>query len=454
MKELTTPDERQLGHAQVAEAGRVPGGRRGVVGTGEEGAAHAVRPGPRAERQVLPAGDVDAVVPTGSGCAERRRAPSSRARRDDAPPRAAREAARRGRWDAAPSGVRSIARLPEGSGRRVARIMMTVRAAGLPPRRDRPAARLAAGRARCSAEGAARLLGSGEAADRLRARCAPTGAIAGRSTRVGYRDLERAVPKPAGVRRAVCIGDSFTWGVSVLFDDAWPQRVERTLSRERGERWEAVNLARARPERRPGGEPARLRGLRLRAGRRDRGLGAQRQRGRDGGRGAPGRGLGGGAAARPVRRRSSTARRSSASCGRGSGPRSRTAAGSRASARCTPTTTRAGRPPGAPSRRWGACAASEGCPSWSRSSRSSATRSTTRYPFADVHAKVAQAAGEAGARVVDLLPVYRGLDGRLLVVDGAADEHPNEIAHRIAARAIAQAVDEVVPRPAAGTQRP
>ena len=59
----------------------------------------------------------------------------------------------------------------------------------------------------------------------------------------GYRDFERAVPKPEGVRRAVCIGDSFTWGVSVLFDDAWPQRVERTLSRERGERWEVVNLA-------------------------------------------------------------------------------------------------------------------------------------------------------------------------------------------------------------------
>jgi hypothetical protein len=70
------------------------------------------------------------------------------------------------------------------------------------------------------------------------------------------------------------------------------------------------------------------------------------------------------------------------------------------------------------------------------------------YPFADVHARVAAAAGEAGARVVDLLPHYRGLDGNLLVVDGADDEHPNEIAHRIAARAIARAVDEVVPRTA------
>ena len=52
---------------------------------------------------------------------------------------------------------------------------------------------------------------------------------------LGYRDLERVQPKPAGVRRLVCLGDSFTWGVGVLFDDAWPQRVERTLSRARGE---------------------------------------------------------------------------------------------------------------------------------------------------------------------------------------------------------------------------
>jgi hypothetical protein len=78
-----------------------------------------------------------------------------------------------------------------------------------------------------------------------------------------------------------------------------------------------------------------------------------------------------------------------------------------------------------------------------------------RYPFADVHAKVAQAAGEAGAKVVDLLPLYRGLDWRVLVVDGVDDEHPNEIAHRIAAQAIARAVDGLVPRPVpAGVPRP
>lgn len=69
-----------------------------------------------------------------------------------------------------------------------------------------------------------------------------------------------------------------------------------------------------------------------------------------------------------------------------------------------------------------------------------------RYPFAAEHAKVAQAAAEAGARVVDLLPHYRGLDWRVLVIDGAADEHPNEVAYRIASQAIARAVLDVVPR--------
>jgi hypothetical protein len=69
------------------------------------------------------------------------------------------------------------------------------------------------------------------------------------------------------------------------------------------------------------------------------------------------------------------------------------------------------------------------------------------YPFAEAHAKVAQAAAEAGARVVDLLPAYRGLRWDVLVVDGAADEHPNEIAHRIAAGVILRALDDVVPLP-------
>ena len=66
--------------------------------------------------------------------------------------------------------------------------------------------------------------------------------------------------------------------------------------------------------------------------------------------------------------------------------------------------------------------------------------------FEEEHAKVAQAAAGAGAKVVDLLPWYRGLRWELLVVDGARDEHPNEIAHRIAAQTLVRAVDELVPR--------
>src|SRR5262245_30026848 len=59
----------------------------------------------------------------------------------------------------------------------------------------------------------------------------------------GYRDLKRATSKAPGVRRVVSLGDSFAWGASVEFEDAYPQRLERALSRRRHERWEVVNLA-------------------------------------------------------------------------------------------------------------------------------------------------------------------------------------------------------------------
>jgi hypothetical protein len=71
------------------------------------------------------------------------------------------------------------------------------------------------------------------------------------------------------------------------------------------------------------------------------------------------------------------------------------------------------------------------------------------YPFTEIHALIGHAAGEAGARVVDLLPSYRGLRWDVLVVDGADDEHPNEIGHRIAAGALLRALDDVLPGPAA-----
>lgn len=69
-----------------------------------------------------------------------------------------------------------------------------------------------------------------------------------------------------------------------------------------------------------------------------------------------------------------------------------------------------------------------------------------RHPFAPIHAEVVRAGREAGARVLDLLPADRGLNWEVLVVDGANDEHPNEIAHRIAANVLVSALDEVRPR--------
>jgi hypothetical protein len=59
----------------------------------------------------------------------------------------------------------------------------------------------------------------------------------------GYRDLERRLPKPPGIRRVLSLGDSFAWGASVEFEDAYPQRLERGLTRRRKETWEVVNLA-------------------------------------------------------------------------------------------------------------------------------------------------------------------------------------------------------------------
>jgi lysophospholipase L1-like esterase len=265
----------------------------------------------------------------------------------------------------------------------------------------------------------------------------------------GYRDLERAIPKPARVRRVVCIGDSFTWGVSVLIDDAWPQRVERTLSRERGEVWEAVNLA--EPGLNTVQEASRLDSEGFTYGpdvvvvayvlndsedeqaaeARRAADWAEEQRS-----GSSPSLLDRSALARLVRARvwATVENRR-----RVDGFRSMYAddyAGWTAARRAL--------------KAMGGMCREHGVPLVVAVFPLFGNRLDESYPFGDVHARVAAAAEAAGARVVDLLPLYRGLDWRLLVVDGADDEHPNEIAHRIAARAIARAVSEVVPRAAAG----
>ena len=303
------------------------------------------------------------------------------------------------------------------------------------------------------AEGAARWVGSGG----KRTGYAPV-RNDGRDRRPinsrGYRDLERTLPKPEGVRRAVCIGDSFSWGTSVLFDDAWPQRVERTLTRERRERWEAVNLA----------EP---------------GLNAVQEASR-----LDSEGFAYGPDVVVVAyvlndsedETAAEARRAADWEEERRRPPSpsvfdRSALARFVRTRLWATVENRRRVEGFRSmyaddyagwaaarlalKAMGGMCREHGVPLVVAIFPLFGNTLDGGYPFADVHAKVAQAAGEAGAKVVDLLPLYRGLDWRLLVVNGADDEHPNEIAHRIAAQAIARAVDEVVPRSgAADTPRP
>ena len=259
----------------------------------------------------------------------------------------------------------------------------------------------------------------------------------------GYRDLERETPRPAGVRRLVCLGDSFTWGVGVLFDDTWPQRVERLLARERGERWEAVNLA--EPGLNTVQEAAKLaaEGFTYQpdavvlayvlndteddasaAARAAEWLAEQKQQDRSL--------LDRSALVRLVRSRLRATLEN----------RRRLAEYRAMYAEGYPGWV-AGR--NALVAIGGLCR-EHGVPLVVAVFPLLANRLDDGYPFAAIHAKVDQAAGQAGARVVDLLPSYRGLEWRALVVDGANDEHPNEVAYRIAAQAIAHAVSQVVPR--------
>jgi hypothetical protein len=61
-----------------------------------------------------------------------------------------------------------------------------------------------------------------------------------------FRDFEYLPEKPPGVFRIVALGDSFTEGQGVDFDDIWPKRLERYLNEYRGEkgvRYEVLDLA-------------------------------------------------------------------------------------------------------------------------------------------------------------------------------------------------------------------
>ena len=267
----------------------------------------------------------------------------------------------------------------------------------------------------------------------------------------GYRDLERT-PQPApGVRRMVLLGDSFAWGASVEFDDALPQRLERALSRRRQERWEVVSLAlpgmntvdqAAQVEQEVFSYHPEVVLLAYVLNDSEDAVAAEARRAADWAearrQAAPPSLFDRSALLHWIRLRLWATRENRR---RVSGYLSMYAADA----------------PGwiagqkALERMGGTCRA-RGVPFVVAIFPLFGNPLDERYPFASIHAKVAEAAARAGARVIDLLPAYRGLRWDLLVVDGVDDEHPNEIAHRIAANVILHDLDAVVALPAASPE--
>ena len=257
----------------------------------------------------------------------------------------------------------------------------------------------------------------------------------------GYRDRERAVARPPGVRRVVSLGDSFAWGASVEFEDAYPQRLERGLARRRREPWEVVNLA--LPGMNTVDQAAQLADEGLAYGPdvvligyvlndSEDSQAAEARRAADWSQPKEAHGLlDRSALVRLIRGRlwaTAENRR------RVTGYRSMYADAA----------------PGWVAARqalksMGALCRERGVPLVVAIFPLFGNPMGNGYPFAEIHARVSEAGSQAGARVVDLLPAYRGLRWELLVVDGVDDEHPNEIAHRIAAGVILHALDDVAP---------
>ena len=264
----------------------------------------------------------------------------------------------------------------------------------------------------------------------------------------GYRDDERSLAKPPGVHRVLALGDSFTWGVGVEFEDTWPQRVQRMLARRRSEPWETVCLA--KPGMNTVEQAAQLaeEGLaygpdvvivgyclndsedqdaaELRRARDWEQLRATRQQRGD---------------TRPLLERSALYRLVGSRVQATLETRRRIA-NYRSQYADDYSGWKAGRDALAD---MGARCRERRVPLLVVVFPLFGNALDERYPFAALHEKIDRAATDAGARLVELLPAYRGVRPDLLVVDGANDEHPNEVAHRIAANVIVSALDDVLP---------
>lgn len=262
----------------------------------------------------------------------------------------------------------------------------------------------------------------------------------------GYRDFEHTIEKPAGVHRALFLGDSFTYGVGIPFDDTYPERTERALSRSRGERWESVVMAVPGIGSEQEAVIAETEGLKYSPDlvvmgyvlndAEDPGSAEER-------RGQEWREAEAEKAMPAFWRRSALLRLIEG--------RLRATRENRRRVENHLALYRDG------------ASGFEGVKrSIERISRLCRERRIPfvvaifplfanpldeRYPFASIHEKVSALCRKTGVSFVDLLPYYRGMDWRLLVVEGARDEHPNELAQRIAAQALLPIVESVVEHP-------
>jgi hypothetical protein len=322
----------------------------------------------------------------------------------------------------------------------------------VPPNRRRGEIALLAGGLAASllvAELAVRLLGSGGGGAVGYAPVSGRGPGRGPTNSRGYRDRERTLAARPGVRRVVCLGDSFTWGIGILQDDTWPARLERLLTARRGETWEAVSLA--EPGLNAVQQASRLESEGLAyapdvvvlawvlndsedANAAETRRAAEWMEDARSEPHAPGRLLDRSALVRLVRTRVHATIENRRRLENYRSMYAPDYAGWQAAQ--------------AALRAMGGMCRARGVPLVVAVFPLFANPLDEGYPFTALHEAVASAAANAGASVVDLLPHYRGLRWELLVVDGANDEHPNEVAQRIATQAIARALDGVVPRDA------
>ena len=256
-----------------------------------------------------------------------------------------------------------------------------------------------------------------------------------------YRDVEHTKKKAKGVRRAVFVGDSFTYGAGVLFDDTYGRRVARGLTEDRGEPWEAVVLS--IPGIATGKEAAIVReeaftyepdllflGYVLNDA--EATDAAERRRAEEW------RAQMNQPDVRPAFWRRSALFSLIAD-------RVRATRENRERVRNHLALYRDDQP--------GFRAAVKGLTEIAALAHEHKVPLIVAvfplfgnpldrtYPFESIHKKLDEVCRPLGVIFVDLLPYYRGLDWRLLVVEGEADEHPNEIAHRIAAEALLRVVD-------------